>query len=1229
MKSMNTNIKNFLKLILFILAYTLALNCSSGGKKADDVIQTVTLNCNVGEEMINSICVPLCEAGKVRQADGTCSIIVCKAGEERNLNGVCVPLCEAGKVRQADGTCSIIVCKDGEEKNAKGVCVPVCEAGKVRQADGTCLIVCKDGEEKNSNGVCVPLCEVGKARQANGICSIIVDADGNGLIEIYTLEDLDNVRYNLAGTSKKTSSNDIGSSGGCPIYEGCRGYELKANLDFNNTKWASSYIGADKVYGGWNPIGDCGSDNTCGNYDDDLPFKAEFDGRGYEIRNLYINKPTQNYIGLFGYASGTSVLIKSLGVVNAQVIGSHYTGGLVGYQKDGSITNSYASGSVSGSSGTGGLVGNVYRGNITNSYASGAVSGRGDNTGGLVGSQWSGSITNSYASGAVSGRGDNTGGLVGSQWSGSISNSYASGAVSGGDNTGGLVGNQDGGSIANSYASGLVSGSSGTGGLVGYQINGDNYAYTSITNSYASGAVYGTNSTGGLVGWQVSVSGTSVTNSYASGSVSGIGYTGGLVGQQYGGNITNSYFVADKGINGVGINYCINCIKLNIEDILTLNTIPLKSYFTNVNWDTNSRAGNGHPAIIGTDGIRLSSQGWTTNFDTVILFKQDANSDYSKLLFGNKGNSFNLPSNSREAGIILDGVTLIGWSTNTPTNTLIDNNNLFNPNTIYLIPNSNSNSLTFYPIFNIAEIPQIAGDDGLIWISNASALYNIRYSPNGTYYQNGPNGFKNTKGCPVSGCIGYKLLNNIDFNTDSTAINWASNTSIGIGNGGWEPIGSKVFPFTATFDGKGFEIRNLYINKNNQDYIGLFGCISGTTTIIKSIGVYNAYVKGYQYTGGLVGQQNDGLITNSYAIGIVNGYNYTGGLVGNQVRSNITNSYASGSVSGVNQTGGLVGNQVRSYITNSYASGNVSGSDSTGGLVGYQDFGTSVTNSCASGSVSGSHNVGGLVGNQYGGITNSCASGNVSGTYSTGGLVGKQYGGITNSYASGSVSGVNQTGGLVGNQEEGRSIANSYASGSVSGSYYTGGLVGNQVRSYITNSYASGNVSGTYSTGGLVGSQGNSNEINSNGSITNSYASGSVSGNGNVGGLVGSVYRGDITNSYASGSVSGNGNVGGLLGYHNDIGLNSYTYWNSMSTQTDNSVTRTDAQKLSIGNRTWSTSSIVAFALSTSQLQNNMNATNATILSTNAFYTVSGSYPKLCYAWVGTCSVAYRLPGQD
>ena len=64
---------------------------------------------------------------------------------------------------------------------------------------------------------------------------------------------------------------------------------------------------------------------------------------------------------------------------------------------------------------------------------------------------------------------------------------------------------------------------------------------------------------------------------------------------------------------------------------------------------------------------------------------------------------------------------------------------------------------------------------------------------------------------------------------------------------------------------------------------------------------------GNDYVGGLVGD-NQGTVSNSYAIGSVIGEWYVGGLVGNTDSVGIvSNSYAKGSVTGYSFVGGLVG----------------------------------------------------------------------------------------------------------------------------------------------------------------------------------------------------------------------------------------------------------------------------------------------------------------------------------
>jgi filamentous hemagglutinin family protein len=213
-------------------------------------------------------------------------------------------------------------------------------------------------------------------------------------------------------------------------------------------------------------------------------FIGRFDGLGHTITGLTINRPTQDYIGLFGLGNGAR--IRNVGMTGGSVVGRDFVGGLVGFTNSGGsdkIANSYFTGTVTGFSTGNGSVG------------------------GLVGANY-GSITDSYSTANVSGV-IIVGGLVGwNRVTGAISNSYSTGAVSAGP------------------------GSSAIGGLVGLHEG-------FITNSYSTGSASGVDSVGGLVGFHF---GATITNAYSAGSVSGSTFVGGLVGQRSGGTITSSYW---------------------------------------------------------------------------------------------------------------------------------------------------------------------------------------------------------------------------------------------------------------------------------------------------------------------------------------------------------------------------------------------------------------------------------------------------------------------------------------------------------------------------------------------------------------------------------------------------------------------------------------------------------------------------------------------------------------
>ncbi|HEX8988970.1 MAG TPA: filamentous hemagglutinin N-terminal domain-containing protein [Rhodocyclaceae bacterium] len=139
---------------------------------------------------------------------------------------------------------------------------------------------------------------------------------------------------------------------------------------------------------------------------------GQFDGASHVVDHLNVND-SWNPVGFIGILK-SGAAVSNLGVTNATVSGGRYVGGLIGQTSNAtnSISNSYVTGAITGTSYTGGLVG-LANGTITNSYASGTVSTSGGSYfGGLAGRNYA-TITNSYADVAVAGGGSYLGGVAG------------------------------------------------------------------------------------------------------------------------------------------------------------------------------------------------------------------------------------------------------------------------------------------------------------------------------------------------------------------------------------------------------------------------------------------------------------------------------------------------------------------------------------------------------------------------------------------------------------------------------------------------------------------------------------------------------------------------------------------------------------------------------------------------------------------------------------------------
>ena len=410
-----------------------------------------------------------------------------------------------------------------------------------------------------------------------------LDDDGDGLIEIRTLAELNNVRYNLGGTGYRTTelgtydavfvadnlNYEPGNTTGCPstgARNACKGYELMANLDF-----------ADKTAPGYNPDWDPTVQKVkptpgpgfppIGNYSLINPrassstinrrhFMGIFEGNNHTIANLYVNASSSSdiYAGLFGrVASATPG--------NGQQVNSQLRNlGLTGEHMSVSARSS------GGSCYVGGLVGYVFaarggNGVISQCYSTGDVfafsNRRGASAGGLVGQAFNSStgsitMTNCYATGNVTG--GTAGGLLGYLEDGdsvgrrtTISHCYATGNVTGvrsDSGAGGLIGaiyaiSTNGIIISDSYATGDASAKFAG----GFLSEATGSAPFKIMNSYATGNVK-SRSSGGLAGGFLGHNTISVVSgSYATGDVSAVdrGNAGGLVSFHDGGSVSDSY----------------------------------------------------------------------------------------------------------------------------------------------------------------------------------------------------------------------------------------------------------------------------------------------------------------------------------------------------------------------------------------------------------------------------------------------------------------------------------------------------------------------------------------------------------------------------------------------------------------------------------------------------------------------------------------------------------------
>ena len=106
-------------------------------------------------------------------------------------------------------------------------------------------------------------------------------------------------------------------------------YELGNDIDLRNA--TQNKDGAFYNNGlGWEPIEFIDETSS------DVKFAGSLDGKGFKIKGLYINRPKENYVGLFknlysyGDSDGKEINISNLTLENPNIIGNDYVGGIAG-----------------------------------------------------------------------------------------------------------------------------------------------------------------------------------------------------------------------------------------------------------------------------------------------------------------------------------------------------------------------------------------------------------------------------------------------------------------------------------------------------------------------------------------------------------------------------------------------------------------------------------------------------------------------------------------------------------------------------------------------------------------------------------------------------------------------------------------------------------------------------------------------------------------------------------
>ena len=765
------------------------------------------------------------------------------------------------------------------------------------------------------------------------------------------------------------------------------------------------------------------------------PFTGTLDGNHFRC---WYGAFQGTHSGLFGVISEGAV-IKNFGTVYADVSGSTIAGGLVAEMRGGTIEDCYARNTVTASGSAGGLVGTVSGGTIKNCYAAGSVSGQPARSGGLIGVSTGGEVVNSYWDKDTSGQSVSAGGEGFPAGQMVFPFGFFVYAGWGAQWTSDPAGTVNDGYPYQSTSSSNYSGGSGT--------SSDPYVIAASWDWLKFSSSYELDNKEFIVVADIDLSGLDLN---PAGSVTG--------------GISNLFFDGQgHRIRNARIRGDDHCgLFSKVQDSSVIKSLGVE----NVDVQGGSHVGGllGYARDIWVDqcytsGSVAGSQyvgGLVGSNDGSLVGKSFSHAavwadDFAGGLVGNLTGSLPRIDYCYSTGAVsgtgsnlfalappYDWVTRCYWNMETSGQTAGGGEG------------RTTEAMTYHyapDTYEFWDFTPSTAD----WVGGLLSQRNNGYPipPVFLHFMTRYSGGSGVQSDPY-------LISDLDdwiqlmaSQDDWQAKYFELTADLDFEGHYLSRVGNDDEYFTGVFDGGGHKLSNGNIDLPEEEYVGIFGNVSGD--------------------GVLTGKIHD-LVVENFS---VTGQSYAGILAG-EMEGMISNCQVSGQVSAEYNVGGLSGFH-EGTVRYSTFRGTVSGSeDRAGGLCG------SLYNGKAEGCrvnaiVEGDGNVGGLIGVAYNTEIELChVDGEVTGRgENTGGLAGRflatSMQPISRSSSTAAVTGTEKTGGLIGEGQR-AAVSNSYSAGSVQGTTRVGGMAGTLKDSQLTYSYSRARVLADGTAGGIMGS---------------------------------------------------------------------------------------------------------------------------------------------------------------